>query len=148
MSKHLSLYTKPLGIALLLFILASCGSSRRTVSVEEGWELLGEHKVNFVNDKDEIDLKAGNRYTTLRFKVEDREIRLKDLSITYTNGDKLEPNVDITIPPDQFSRDIELSAEGRYIDKISFTYRTTGNILKGRAILLVFGKRYDPRLGY
>jgi hypothetical protein len=148
MSKHLSLHTKPLGITLLLFILASCGSSRKTIAIEEGWELLGERKVNFVKDKDEIDIKAGNRFTALRFKVEDREVHLNDLSITYTNGDKLEPNVDVTIPPDQFSRDIELSAEGRYIDKISFTYRTTGNILKGRAVLLVFGKRYDPRLGY
>lgn len=148
MNKQLSFYIKPLGIVLFLVVLASCGSSRRTLSVEEGWELLGERKVDFVKDKDEIDIKAGNRFTALRFKVEDREIKLSDLRIVFTNGDKLEPNVDVTIPPDQYSRDIELSAEGRNIDKISFTYRTTGNILKGRANLLVFGKRYDPRTGY
>jgi hypothetical protein len=128
--------------------LASCGSSRRTIAIEEGWDLLGERKVDFVRDKDEIDVKAGNRYTALRFQVEDREVRLNDLRITFTNGDKLEPNVDVLIPAGKFSRDIELSAEGRYIDKISFTYRTTGNLLKGRANVLVFGKRYDPRLGY
>jgi hypothetical protein len=56
--------------------------------------------------------------------------------------------VDVVVPAGQYSRDIELSAEGRYIDKVSFTYRTTGNLLKGRANVLVFGKRYDPRLGY
>jgi hypothetical protein len=148
MNTHLSLITKSLSIILFLFFLVSCGSSRRIVSVEEGWELLGERKVDFVKDKDEIDIKAGNRFTALRFKVEDREVHLNDLSIVFTNGDKLEPNVDVTVPPDQYSRDIELSAEGRYIDKISFTYRTTGSVLKGRANLLIFGKRYDPRLGY
>jgi hypothetical protein len=133
---------------MILAIIASCGSSRRTIGIEEGWDLLGEQKVNFVRDKDEIDVKAGNRFTSLRFRVEDREVRLNDLTITFTNGDKLEPNVDVIIPAGQYSRDILLSAEGRYIDKITFTYRTTGTLLKGRANVLVFGKRYDPRLGY
>lgn len=73
---------------------------------------------------------------------------MNDLEITFTNGDKLQPNVDVLIPAGQYSRDIQLSAEGRYIDKISFTYRTTGSLLKGRANVLVFGKRYDSRLGY
>jgi len=144
----LSLLAKLFSVVLCISALASCGSSRRTIAIEEGWELLGELKVDFVRDKDEIDVKAGNRFTALRFRVEDREVRLNDLNITYTNGDKLEPNVDVTIPAGQYSRDIELSAEGRYIDKISFTYRTTGSLLKGRANVLVFGKRYDPRLGY
>jgi hypothetical protein len=148
MSTHLSQVVKQVSILLLVFIIASCGSSRRSIAIEEGWELLAEQKVNFVRDKDEIDIKTGNRFTALRFKVEDREVRLNDLQITFTNGDKLEPNVDVTIPADQYSRDIELAAEGKYIDKISFTYRTTGNLLKGRANVLVFGKRYDPRLGY
>lgn len=147
MSKHLSLM-KQLGLVLFLFIWTACGSSRRSIAVEEGWELIAEQKVNFVRDKDEIDIKAGNRFTALRFQVEDREIRLNDLEITFTNGDKLTPNVDVTIPAGQYSRDILLSAEGRYIDKISFTYRTTGSLLKGRANVLVFAKRYDPRLGY
>ena len=136
-----------LGI-MMICVLISCGSTRRTIAIEEGWELLGEQKVNFVRDRDEIDISAGNRFTSIRFRVEEREVRLNDLQITFTNGDKLEPNVDVSIPSDQYSRDIELSADGRYLDKIAFTYRTTGNVLKGRAKVLVFGKRYDPRLGY
>jgi len=148
MSKHASLLATLSGIVLFTVMLASCGSSRRSIAIEEGWELLAEQKVNFVRDKDEIDVKTGNSFTALRFQVEDREIRLNDLEIVFTNGDKLAPNVDVTIPAGQYSRDIQLSVEGRYIDKISFTYRTTGNLLKGRANVLVFGKRYDPRLGY
>ena len=127
-------------VSLTLFV--SCGSSRRSIGVEEGWELLSEQKVNFVRDKDEITINSRNPFTAIRFKVEDRDIQLNDLKIYFDNGDKLEPNIDNLIKKDQYSRVIELSSEGRYISKIEFKYRTTGNLLKGRANVLVFGQRY------
>jgi hypothetical protein len=48
------------------------------------------------------------------------------------------------IGADQFSRIIEIARDGRRIDKIEFSYRTTGNLLKGRANVLLFGRRYNP----
>jgi len=129
---------------LLTGLLISCASSRRSIAIEEGWDMLGEQKVNFVRDVDEIDISNTNRYTALRFKVEGREVRLNDLKLYLDNGDILQPSLDDVIAADQFSRDITISAEGRMIDKIQFRYRTTGNVFKGRANVLVFGKRYDP----
>ena len=131
---------------LLVFCAAvfSCSSSRRSIGIEEGWELLSEQKVNFVRDKDEITINNRNAFTAIRFKVEDRDVRINDLKIYFQNGDKLEPNLDAVIPADQYSREIELARDGRYIDKIEFKYRTTGNVLKGRANVLVIGKRYSP----
>lgn len=128
---------------LMAYVMSSCGSSRRTVVVEEGWEKIGEAKVNFVRDRDEIDVASENRYTAIVFMVQDREVRLNDLKIHFTNGDKLEPQLDDVIPADQYSKVIEIDREGRMIDKISFRYRTTGNILKGRASVLVMGKKQD-----
>ena len=128
--------------AIAFLLLISCSSSRRTLSVEEGWELIGETKVNFVRDKDEITVTSPNQFTAIRFKVEDRDIKLNELKVYFQNGDKLEPAVDELITADQYSRDIELSADGRYLNKIEFRYRTTGNVLKGRANVLVFGKKY------
>ena len=127
-----------------LLVFGSCGSSRRSIGLEEGWELLSERKVNFVRDKDEIDVESRNQFTALRFKVEDRDVRLNDLKVYFDNGDKLEPALDETIPADQSSRIIELARDGRRIDKIEFKYRTTGNVLKGRANVLVIGKKYNP----
>ncbi|MBD0279970.1 MAG: hypothetical protein M3342_02675 [Bacteroidota bacterium] len=135
-------------VFLPLLLLTNCGTSRRLVGIEEGWELLAERKVNFVRDKDEIPVRSRNRFTAIRFKVEDREVRLTDLKIYYENGDKLEPALDDVIGADQFSRIIELGREGRFIDKLEFRYRTTGNILKGRANVLVLGQRYDPYYRY
>lgn len=127
-----------------LFLFSSCGSSRRSIGLEEGWELLSERKVNFVRDKDEIVIESRNQFTALRFKVEDRDVRLNDLKVYFDNGDKLEPSLDEIIPANQSSRIIELARDGRRIDKIEFRYRTTGNVLKGRANVLVIGKKYNP----
>jgi len=129
-------------LAALLSLNLSCGSSRKTLVMEEGWELIGETKVNFIKDKDEVLVDSTKLYTMLRFKVEDREIRLEEVKVYFTNGDKLEPNIAEAIKPAEYSKDIELSYEGKAINKIQFKYRTTGSLLKGRAAILIFGKRY------
>src|SRR3954468_23612625 len=98
---------KYLLIAFMLFSSSgflSCNSSRRSIAIEEGWELLGEQKVNFVRDKDVIDVHSNNKYTALQFKVEEHEIRLNDLTIELQGGDKLSPAIDAIISPDQSSR--------------------------------------------
>jgi len=120
----------------------SCSSSRKTLVVEEGWELLGQTKVNFIRDRDEINVSSTQSFSALRFRVEDRDIRVNEIKIHFQNGDKLEPNVDEVIGADSYSREIELATDGRYISKIEFKFRTTGNVLKGRANVLVFGRRY------
>lgn len=137
----------PLSCLLILLIsfTVSCGSSRRAIAIEEGWDLISEQKVNFVRDKDVITVNSRNLYTDLRFRVEDREVRINELKIFFPNGDKLEPRIDEVIQPDQYSRIIEITRDGRAIDHIEFKYRTTGNLLKGRANVLVFGRRYDAR---
>ena len=124
-----------------LLILMSCGSSRRSVAVEEGWDLIAEKKVNFVRDKDEIRVSGRVPYSAIRFKVEDRDIRINDVKIYFDNGDKLEPSMDDVVAADQYSREITLASEGKYIDRIEFKYRTTGNILKGRGNVLLFGQK-------
>ncbi len=133
-------------LTILLFItiasIFSCSTSRRTLAIEEGWELLGESKANFVRDKDQVDVLSPERFTAIRFKVEDKEIHLSNLNVVYQSGDKLNPVMDDDLVADQFSRIIELGAEGKSIRSIDFSYRSKGNILKGRAKILVFGKRY------
>lgn len=133
-----------LTLVFLSLVNFSCSPTRRSIPIEEGWDLLGETKVNFGRDRDALDIHSNSRYTAIRFKVEEREIKLNDLKIVYMNGDKLEPSIDEIIPPDHLSRIIELGPEGKNISRVEFKYRTTGNLLKGRADVLVFGKRYYP----
>jgi hypothetical protein len=129
----------------LAMIFTSCAPVRRSIAIEEGWDLLGEQKADFVKEKDIIEVHSTFKFTAIRFKVEKHEVRLNELTIYYQNGDKLQPAMDDIIPSDQYSRIIELTEEGKFVTKIEFKYRTLGNILKGRANVLVFGKRY---MGY
>ena len=129
-------------IIFLIMVIASCSPVRRNIAVEQGWDLLGEEKVDFVKDKDVIDVHSSYKFTAIRFKVEKHEVRLNDLKIYFQNGDKLEPSLDDILPADQYSREIDLGQEGKFVNQIEFKYRTTGNVFKGRADVLVFGKRY------
>ncbi len=127
---------------ILLLVLTSC-TSTRSIAIEEGWELLGEQKVNFLRDKDQITVVSRNEFIALRFKVEDHDIRLNYLKIFFRSGDILQPAIDEIINANQNSRIIELAREGRPIEKIEFKYHTIGNnYFKGRANVLVFGKKY------
>ncbi|MEO6188004.1 MAG: hypothetical protein ABIO82_07380 [Ginsengibacter sp.] len=126
----------------LSLIFLSCGSTRNSVSVEEGWELLGETKAGFVRETDVINVSSKSQFTAIRFKVENAEIKLSDLDVYFENGDKLSPALDLNIPAGQESRLIELTSEGRGISKIEFRYRTIGSIIKKKASILVFGKRF------
>jgi hypothetical protein len=137
-----------LGFFGLLFFVFSCGSSRRTFGLEEGWELLGESKVNFVRDKDVIEVKSRNLFTAIRFLVEEKDVRINDLKIVYENGDKIEPALDDVIRAGEQSRVIELAADGRRISTIEFKYRSMGSVLEGRANVVVTGRRYNPYGAY
>ncbi len=128
---------------ILMIINASCSPARRSLAIEEGWDLLGEKKVDFVRSTDVIEVHSSYKFTAIRFKIEKHEVRLSELKIIFQNGDKLEPSLDDVLPADQYSREIELAQDGKFVTKIEFKYRTTGNIFKGRANMLVFGKRYN-----
>lgn len=130
-------------LTVILFSAIACSPARRTLAIEEGWEVLGEVKANFVRDKDEVEVMNANPFTHIRFRVEHKDIRLYELTVHFINGDKLSPQVDEVITAGKESRNIELAQDGRQIRRIEFRYRSTGSILDGRANILVFGKRYQ-----
>jgi len=129
---------------LVSFLFSACGSSRRAFGIEEGWELLGERKVNFVRDKDVFEVSSRNLYTAIRFYVEDKDVHINDLKIQFENGDKIQPALDEVIKAGEQSRIIDLAADGRIISNIEFKYRSMGSILQGRANVLIVGRRYNP----
>jgi hypothetical protein len=135
--------TKLLLLGCLLFVLTapSCSGPRKTIVVEEGWEMLGTLRVNFLRDKDELAVTSENQFTAIKFMVEDHDVHINDVKVYFKNGDKLDPTMDDVVPANQYSREIQIGQEGRRLDHLQFKYRTTGSVLKGRANVLVFGKK-------
>jgi hypothetical protein len=148
MMQEKSILMKLMILCLAGLLFTSCGSSRRTFGLEEGWELLGERKVNFVKDKDVMEVNSRNLFTAIQFYVEEKDVRINDLKIVYDNGDKVEPALDDVIKAGQQSRIIQLAADGRRINRIEFKYRSMGSILEGRANVIITAKRYNPYGAY
>lgn len=146
--KRSVLLTRMLLLGTVIVMLSACGSSRRTFGLEQGWELLGERKVNFLRDKDVMEVSSRNLFTAIRFMVEDKDVRINDLKIQFENGDRIEPALDDVIQAGQQSRVIELAADGRRITSIEFKYRSMGSLLEGRANVVVTGRRYNPYGAY
>jgi hypothetical protein len=132
----------PALIAIIVTGATSCAPATRTLAVEEGWELIGEEKANFVKDKDEIMVNSTSLFTDIRIKVENKKLILHNFKVVYPNGDKMQPAMPSVLSPNQYSPAIHLSPTGKQIRSVEFKYRSTGNILKGRGRVLIFGKRY------
>lgn len=106
--------------------------------------MLGELTVNFGRDRDALQINSSSRFSALRFKIEERAVKIQELKVVFANLDKLEPSIDEEVQADQYSKIIELGPDGKEVRSVEFKYRTTGNLLKGRAKILVFGKRFVP----
>ena len=129
-----------------VIIFSSCGSSSKTIAVEDGWELLGDTKAGYIRETDVINVTSRNQFTAIKFRVEGQQLKLNSLGVYFDNGDKLSPAVSDIITPGTESRIIELGAQGRYISKIELKYRSDGKFLSTKAKVYVFGRRY--RTGY
>ncbi|MBX2938696.1 MAG: hypothetical protein KF880_01335 [Ferruginibacter sp.] len=129
-------------IGFSLACVSSCAPATRTLAVEEGWELIGEEKANFVKDRDEIMVNSTSLFTDIRIKVENKKLIVHNFKVVYPNGDKMQPAMPSSLSPNQYSSVIHLSPTGRQLRSVEFKYRSTGNILKGRGRVLIFGKRY------
>jgi hypothetical protein len=125
-----------------LFILASCSSSKKNLLTPAGWQVIGETKADFVRETDVIRVYSVDRFTDIRFRVDDRAIKISDMTIYFENGDKLTPNIGDVIQAGDYSRNINLADNGKKLSRVEFKYRTTGNILKGRAKITLIGKPY------
>ena len=143
--KSNALFIKYFRAALVISVLtalASCSSSKKNILTPEGWTLIGETKANFIREKDVIKIYSLDKYTDIRFRVEDRAIKVSEMTVYFENGDKLTPKIEDMIEADQYSKIINLADNGKRLDRIEFKYRTNGSILKGRAKIIVIGKAY------
>ena len=104
-----------------------------------GWELLGETWVEGKSDMDKIQVghKEG-RFTKLMVVVEKSDLEMRDMEITFGNGQKASPDVRQFFRENTRTRAIDLPGETRVIKSITFHY---GNLPGGgRARVAVYGK--------
>ncbi|MBE7490770.1 MAG: hypothetical protein HS108_03250 [Planctomycetes bacterium] len=124
-----------LGLSLLVMLMAPTQADSDT-----GWELLGTREVSFENDKDVIEVTAKEGlFKAIRIKVEDGNLEMHGIKVTFGNDEAWEPDVRAVFKEDSRSRDIDLPGEARFIKRVSFKYESKRK--RGKAEVKLYGKQ-------
>lgn len=105
----------------------------------DDWDKIGSRQVAFIGDHDTIDGTGDGKFTAIKIEVDDGNVEMYDIKVTFGNGDPFSPDTRITFDESTRSRVIDLPGEARSIRKVEFWYRSKGK--KGRATVTVYGKR-------
>lgn len=104
------------------------------------WEKLGERKVNFSGDRDEIHVGVSDgKFDALKLKVTDGAINMKRMVVHFGNGDTKELELRNEMARGSESRVIDLPGNNRIITKVVFWYDTK-NKANRKAHVELWGK--------
>jgi len=130
---------------ILLAIAGSYGtaSAQQTTVISSdttGWYKIGEATVDFKRDRDEIIVLGADRFKSIKLRVLDASIDLKDLEITFESGKKQDVNINKALKAADETGVIDLvNGESRSIKKIAFLYKTPPNNMDVKAYIQVWG---------
>jgi len=105
------------------------------------WQLLGTGKAAiFSKDDDRIKVgKSAGLFKSIRIRARGEDVRMYGMKIRYGNGSVEEVPVYGTLAAGQITQPFDLKGRSRYIEEITFKYRTKLNI-KGPAEVELWGQ--------
>ncbi len=133
-------------LSLILFVIAgSYGTafSQQTTVISNdtlGWYKIGEAKVDFKKDRDEILVLGADKFKSIKLKIFNAPIDLKDLEIYFENGKRQDVKINKSIKEAGETSVIDLEGSGqRSLKKIDFVYKTMPNNMDVKAYVEVWG---------
>ncbi len=141
------LYSKiSLFFLLAVLVLGSAFTYPSMSPVEDGiqehgrWEKLGQRRVNYGLDRDEIMVTAREGFfTALKLKVKNGGVNLHRCVVHYRNGQTQTIKIGQTVRPGQETRVLDLPGKRRIITKVVFWYDTK-NFARRRGIVELWGR--------
>jgi hypothetical protein len=128
----------PVIIAALLFSPLSSFSEHSIPT--QRWEKLGQRKVNFSLDRDEIGVgRFEGFFTALQVRIRKGPINMHKMVVHFHNGDTKEIELRNNFAAGSESRVIDLPGNTRIIDKIVFWYDTKG-FADSKAVVELWGR--------
>jgi len=98
------------------------------LSDKSGWQKIGETKVDFTHEKDEILVIGASRFSAIKIKVTDAPVNFKSFEINFDKGDMQNVSIGESIKAPGESRVVQLDGNGeRVIRKVIFRYNTASN---------------------
>ena len=143
---------KKIVYSLLLTFTASVAYMQKpavVVSDKTGWHKIGETKVDFTKEEDEVAVLMADKFAMLKFKVTDAPIELLDLDVIFEEGDKQNIRIGYAIKPEgSESKPIDLKGGSeRKIKRIVFRYRTVDKTKDQKAHVEIWGKKTNTDKG-
>jgi Protein of unknown function (DUF2541) len=136
------LATLSLHFVVLAFMLLFSSFCKAPSAIAQGgrWEKLGERKVNFALDRDEIIVgRADGRFDGLKIIVRRGAINMHKMVVHFGNGESQELELRNSIPRGGESRVIDLPGNNRVITKVVLWYDTKDRA-RQRAELELWGR--------
>lgn len=104
------------------------------------WENLGQRKVNFNVDRDQIVVTAKDGlFNAIKLKVKRGPIKMYRCVVHFGNGQKQEIDLRVNIPRGGETRVIDLNGGRRVIKKVVFWYESKPRA-KVRAVVSLWGR--------
>jgi hypothetical protein len=127
----------------VLFAMAMAYGQANAQSVvlndKTGWHKIGSRTIDFKNDKDEITVMGADKFSSIKFKINDAPVNLQNVEVFYETGDKQDIAVNSPIGPTMESKAYNLNGGERSLKKITFDYETLPNIKDEKAEIEVWG---------
>lgn len=128
-------------LIIALMLMSGCGSSKRLLEPEPNWIFLAQGKANHLREKDVFTIRNREKFAALKIYAYHRAVTISRMEITLVNGDVLTPAIDPHIGAGDRSRTIELSADGRQVEKITLRYKSAGKLFTDKALIQIGGLR-------
>ena len=109
------------------------------VNDKKGWHKIGARDVDFIKERDEINVIGADRFSAIKFLVTEASIQLVSLEISYESGDKQDIKVNSPVIAGTESKVINLNGGERDVKKIVFVYKTLPNQKAEKANVEVWG---------
>jgi hypothetical protein len=138
--------------SLVMLLMANTAFMQKAAIVasdKTGWHKIGETKVDFTKEEDEVAVLLADKFAMLKFKVTNAPIELLDLDVIFEEGDKQNIRVGYAIKSEgSESRPIDLKGGAeRKIKRIVFRYRTVDKAADQKAHVEIWGKKTNPDKG-
>jgi hypothetical protein len=106
-----------------MFALAACASAPQ--ADDKDWQLLGEKTVSHTLDHDQIAVgKKEGDFERIALRVVNAPVEFERVTVHFKNGDDQVVEMRDEIEAGGQTRAIDLSGDDRWIQSVSFTYRT------------------------
>lgn len=114
------------------------------ISDKTGWHKIGETRVDYKTDKDEIMIMGADRFSTLVIKVTKAPVEIILIEIYFEDGTTQKAAIEQSFKSPGQTDVIQLAGGERELKKVVFLYKTITNPEDKNGHVEIWGMKKDP----